>query len=178
MFTFSTDNRFTTDGRTRTARMSARSAMAFDAGGRRRRTNPIAECLPVRAHFGDPWHALRQRQVQRITHVLDRTGSRPRDVIDDPGADIESHDLCAGRGRQTEPIERVEDAERLERLLRVDVEAHVLVREVQPRTNDRHASHRAWREQSPGLYRGQRLLHRVVGHERRVERQAAGAEQT
>ena len=44
----------------------------------------------------------------------------------------------AGRGRKTEPIERIEHGKRLERLLRVDVEADVLVREVQPRPDDRH----------------------------------------
>ena len=99
-------------------------------------------------------------------------------MIDDPRADVEEHDLrIAWRGRKTQPLERIEHGKRLQRLLRIDVEADVLVREVESGTDDRHASHGAGLEQPARLHRRQRLLDRIVGNERRVERQAARAEQ-
>ena len=53
----------------------------------------------------------------------------------------------------------------------------VLVREVEAGTDDRHASHGPGPEQPTRLHRRQRLLDRIVGDQRRVERQAARAEQ-
>ena len=99
-------------------------------------------------------------------------------MIDDPRADVEEHDLrIAWRGRKTQPLERIEHGKRLQRLLRIDVETDVLVREVESGTDDRHASHGAGLEQPARLHRRQRLLDRIVGHQRRVERQAARAEE-
>ena len=99
-------------------------------------------------------------------------------MIDDARADVEEHDLrIAWRGRQTEPLERIKHGKRLHRLLRIGVEADVLVREVEPGTDDRHASHGTGREQPTRLHRRQRLLDGIVGNERRVERQTARAEQ-
>src|SRR6266850_2303841 len=121
------------------------------------RANPIAERLPVRANLGEPRRAPRQRQVQRVADVARGPCVRPCHVIDDPRTDVEERDVRPWRRGKTEPHERVEHGERLERLRGIVVEPDVLVREVEPGADDRHSFDATGFEQ-PACLHGRQLL--------------------
>ena len=71
------------------------------------------------------------------------------------------------------PLQRVHERERLNRLLRIEVVAFGLVGEVEPGPDDGQAANGAAAGMLARRQRGERLIERKVGGNRRVRRQAA-----
>jgi hypothetical protein len=100
-------------------------------------------------------------------------------VVERVRAEVERGDLQFIRLGQTQPQQRINQSERLNRLLGVKIVACRLVCEVKTRPDDCHLAQTAGLDpflpEAARLHRLQRFFNREVRSERRVEREAAFA---
>ncbi len=101
----------------------------------------------------------------------------PRQVVEDGEADVEGGDREALRARQAQAHQRVGQGERLHRLRRVEVLALRLLHEIEARAHDRNAVDGAGGEKAALQRVPQGLVEGERGPQRRVEGDAAVAEE-
>ena len=157
---------------TRTARTSMLSTPA-GGGSPRPAPDPVAKSPPVRCEIWVPRRRRVARKVQHVSAVGPRTLADGRRWSFTRRLRSKVVTLTPPSCRQSEPHQRVDHSERLQRLLRVEIVPFALVGEVETRADDGHAADTAGAEEPGGGDRLERLFDCEAGIDRRVGRQSA-----